>query len=70
MARKYKFHRWYTVMWMETKEEGKHAKDGLTLREARGLASELYAKGAYRVDIVKRLSSQNRADGVVKLEEI
>ena len=70
MARKYKFHRWYSVTWWDNSGMGIHCRDNLTLKEARNIAGEAYDRGALRVDIVKRMNSKNKVDGVIKLEEI
>lgn len=72
MARKYKYHYYYAVMWTDRLYNGGaiHWKDGLTKKQAKKWAEFVYRKGAYRVDIVKRVFSKNRTDGVINLEEI
>lgn len=70
MARKYKFHKWYSVTWWDSSGMGIHCRDNLTLKEARSIAGSAYDRGAFRVDIVKRMTSENKVDGVIKLEEI
>lgn len=72
MARKYKYHYYYSVLWLDRTYNGSniHGKDMLTKKQAKKYAEFVYKRGAYRVDIVKRVFSKNRTDGVIKLEEI
>jgi hypothetical protein len=42
----------------------------LTKKQAKKYAEFVHKRGAYRVDIVKRVFSENRTDGVINLEEI
>lgn len=71
MARKYRWHKWYSVMWIDDNIESRiHCHDLLTKKEAKAMAEYLYHNGAYRVDIMKRVYSQDRVKGVAKLEEI
>lgn len=71
MARKYKFHKWYSVMWIDDSLASRiHCFDLLTKKEAKAMAEHLYHNGAYRVDIMKRVHSQDRVKGVVKLDNL
>ncbi len=70
MARKYRFHYYYAVFWIDGMFGSMHYKDKLTKKQAKKWAEFVYKKGAYRVDVIKRLMSKNRTDGVINLEEI
>ena len=67
MARKYRYHYYYSVLWLDRIW---HIKDMLTKKQAKKYAEFVYKRGAYRVDIVKRVFSENRTGGVINLEEI
>lgn len=70
MARKYRFHYYYAVYWIDRIYGVMHYKDKLTKKQARKWAEFVYTKGAYRVDVVKRVLSKNRTNGVINLEEV
>lgn len=58
-------------MWIDDNLDSRiHCRDLLTKKEAKAMAEFLYHDGAYRVDIMKRVHSQDRAKGVSNLEEI
>lgn len=70
MARKYKIHRYYSVM-CQLKDKGLFRYDELTLREARRMVSFINTKlQPEQIDIVKRLYSEHESHGVINLEEI
>lgn len=70
MARKYKFHIWYSVIWMDNHSVVWHCRDKLTKKEAKEIARLAFERGAYRVDIVKRLHSKTITDGVIDIEAL
>ena len=69
MARKYRIHRYYSVVVWSTK--GKINYDDLTLREAKRLYTSIKLNRCnYYKEIVRRLYAEHKSVGVINLEEI
>lgn len=69
MARKYKIHRYYSVVVWTTK--GKVNYDDLTLREAKQLYINIKLnKVTYYKEIVRRLYAEHKSVGVINLETL
>lgn len=72
MARKYKFHKTYAVIWYDNRDLRWHYQDFLTKKEARIFAAsfEVVMGEVVHVEIVKRLWAFNYYDGRVPLEAL
>lgn len=62
--RKYRYHRYYSIHWTDAKSGIIHVWDGLTLREARGLAYGIESSGdSSHVEIIKRICGYDKLEG-------
>ena len=69
--RKYKFHRWYSVMYYDRGFGRIRIKDGLTLKEARVFIGEIGVDPEVtHIEIVRRVWAYNNHDGVIDLAKI
>ena len=72
MARKYKFHKTYAVMWFDRRDTRWHYKYFLTKKEAKALALpiEIIKEEIVCVEIVKRLLGYDYYEGRIPLEAL
>lgn len=71
MARVYKIHFYYGVVWSD-KDRGRYFyRTFMTLREARKFANLLRATNEYyEVDVIRRLNAWNMRHGDIHVEEV
>lgn len=71
MGRKYKHHKYYSVIYFDRRYERWYVQDWLTLREAREYVRSLdiVKEEIVHVEIVKRVWAFNYYDGRVLLEK-
>ena len=72
MARKYKYHKYYSVIFFDRRHEQWYIKHWLTLREAREYVRtlDIVKDEITHVEIVKRMLAIDYYDGRIPLEEI
>lgn len=69
--RKYKFHRWYSVIYYDRARQRFYVKERLTLKEARGFIGDIGVDpDITHIDIVRRIWSYNIHDGVIDIAKI
>ena len=69
--RKYRFHRWYSVVYYDRGYQKFYVKDCLTLKEARVFIGEIGVNpDVTQIDIVKRIWSYNSYEGWIDLAKI
>ena len=72
MARKYKYHKYYSVIFFDIRYERWYIKHWLTLREARQyvMTLDIVKDEITHVEIVKRILAIDCYDGRIPLEEV
>ena len=72
MARHYKFHRYYGVLWYDRARQRWYYRDFITKKEAKAQFKDILNNNieATHVELIRKISAWNYHDGRVKVEAL
>ena len=72
MARQYKFHRWYGVLWYDRARQRFCYRDFITKKEAKAQFKELLNNNidAIHVELIRKITAWNYHDGRLDVEAL
>lgn len=72
MARKYKFHRWYSVLWYNRDHQRYYYESFMTKKEAKAKFKDLLNNHveATHIELIRKISAWNYYDGRLNVEAL